>query len=119
MGTELITHETMNHFTGSEGLHYSRFIPQVKYTDGVSFLDHNGAGWLVDAIKTHLVLTRKVAQEDFVCITLTVKNKTATLTFTDGNETKLASQKFEYTDFPLPEVKFFYTNKVLMLNTEY
>jgi hypothetical protein len=120
--TENITIANLRQFSGSEGLHFHPLFRGIEYTDGVQWLGANGAGWLQDAILSHLCLNAKVKREEFVTITLMVKaDKTAVLTFDNGNGKVLARQKFEYTDFPIHnyEVKFFCTNKVLMLASEY
>jgi uncharacterized protein DUF6876 len=48
-----------------------------------------------------------------------VKENTAIITITDGNDNKLASQKIEYTDLPMEELQLYCVNKVLMLPSEY
>jgi hypothetical protein len=121
MNTDNLTSENLGGFFGSEGLFYNRLFPSLKYTDGVKFVSDNGAAWLIVDIITHLLMTRKVAQEEFVAITLTVdlKEKKAKLVFTDGNENVLARQNYDYTNFPLPSITFFATDRVLMLASEY
>jgi hypothetical protein len=117
--TSQITASNLAQFSGSENLYFNPMYRSIRYTDGVRWLGKNGAGWLQDVILSHLAYHKKVRHEEFVCITLKVKDKSAVVAFTDGDKGKLASQRIEYTDFPLAEVKFFYTNGILMLAGEY
>lgn len=122
MNTPNITIENLRQFHGSEGLFYNPLFRRVEYTDGVKWLGDNGAGWLQDAILSHLIHNNKIKNEEFVSISLMVqKDKTAVLTFDEGNGRVLDSQEFDYVDFPIYEyeVKFFCTNNVLMLASEY
>ena len=119
MSTSQITASNLAQFSGSENLYFNPLFRSIRYTDGVQWLGKNGAGWLVDACLSHIAHNKNVKHEGFVCITLQVGAKKALLTFTDGNDGKLATQRIDYTDFPLSEVKFFYTNGVLMLAGEY
>ena len=123
--TQNITRENLAQFYGSEGQYYHPIFRGINYTDGVKFLNNEGAGWLIDAILSHLAFTTQVRRAEFVCIILTVEKMStgrhqARLTFTDGNDRDLYVQDIEYTDFPLVgELKFFCVDKMLMLATEY
>ena len=124
-GLRRITEEMLNGFSGCDGYPCRRM--GVNLTDGAFFLDQNGAGWLIDAI---LIVNRlkPLAQKTagFQHWTLK-KNKTgsgAVLTCDDGGyeggKPKVVyRQKIEYTDFPLPEVKLYLTDGVLLLPGEY
>lgn len=133
-----LTHSDLAHFTGSEHMHFNPlFGRQFNYTDGVQFLGANGCGWLVDKILSILKFNNKVKAEDFVCITLHVNDKKAKLYFTDGNMSVEAQtlrntfhgvdegdgflhfENIDYTDCTVPEIKFFFTDNVLMLSSEY
>jgi hypothetical protein len=51
---------------------------------------------------------------------LTVKaDHTAVLTCDDGNGDIVYSKPIEFTDFPLEEITFYFTNKTLLLPSEY
>lgn len=121
--TANLTAENLAQFYGSENLYFNWLFRSIHYTDGVQFVNANGAGWLVDAVLSHCILTKKVARQPFVVATLKVKkNKSAVLTFTDGNTGRLASQKFDWTDFPLEEISFYVEwngeRKIMMLPSE-
>jgi hypothetical protein len=118
--TKNITPSNLANFYGSEQLFFHPLFKAIKYTDGVRFLMHNGAAWLVEAILSHAIHNPKVSREEFVVATLKVDQtkKAAVLSFDDGNDHVLATQVVEYTDFPLPEITFYAENGVLMLPSE-
>jgi len=117
-----ITQEQLSHFYGSDQLYFNGMFRGVQYTEGVIFLNHNGAGWLVDVVLSHVCHTKKVKHEEFVDVKLTMKGKKATVVFGDGNGNVLAKQVIEYTDFPLAEISFYVEgvqgHKVMMLPSE-
>lgn len=102
--------------TGTE--HYYTIKPlKQKYTDGVRrVIEKADACWLVSDI---CVILTALHRSDFTSIQLSVKDKKATLLFTDGNYGKVYKQEYKYTDFPEGKWIFFYMDGVLMLNTEY
>ena len=116
--TQNITPSNLANFYGSENLYFRPIARDWKYTDGIKFLSDNGASWLVDAILSHLKHTRKLFGQDFIVAKLKVKDRSAMLTFDDGNDNILAHQKIEYTDFPLPEISIYCENNTLMLPSE-
>lgn len=113
---------SLSNFTGSEEYHQGYM--GVKLTDGAYFVGTNEASWLITDICSVLVAEPKVKKEEFVSVTFKVKpDNTAEAIYTDGNENVLYRQKYNYTDFTKhfqeSEVKFFYTDGVLMLSGEY
>lgn len=117
-----LTHADIAGFTGSEGLHYNPlFGRRFSYTDGVQFLGANGCGWLLDKILATLKFIPTMQGQEFISITLTVNLslKAAVLTFDDGNDNILHKEDISFTDCTLSEIKFFYTNTILMLASEY
>jgi len=107
-------------FIGSEGLHFMPMFKQINYTDGVHFLVHHGCAWMVTDMLPVLISHAMVRREPFVCITFKKNaDKTAKITYDDGNANILFIQKYPFTDCPVNEIKFFCTGKVLMLAREY
>jgi hypothetical protein len=47
-----IDENTLAHFKGTEQ-HFRHWTSSIIYTDGIEYLNANGAGWLVDAIASH------------------------------------------------------------------
>jgi TATA-box binding protein (TBP) (component of TFIID and TFIIIB) len=114
-----INANNLAHFFGSECMYKHPLFRGVVYTDGVQYIGANGAGWLLDAILAHACHDVKVKHEDFVVVTLKVNaDKSAYLTFDDGNGKKVAHQMFDHTNFPLPEITFYIENKTIMLPSE-
>ena len=65
-------------------------------------------------------LQKKVAAEEFQLWKLTVKDDhTAMLSCEDGNGQKVFSKKIEFTDFPLDEISFYFTDNTILLPSEY
>ena len=106
-------------FTGTEQWYYHPLFKKYRYTDGVRYVaQEGGAYWLIEAIFSWQ-LKSEVKAEPFQSWTLTVKDNRAVLTATDGNNNLIAKQEIEFTDFPLPEIKFYLTDNVLLLPSEY
>jgi hypothetical protein len=110
---------TLAHFTGTEGYFFHPLFKGINYTDGVKYLGDNGCDWLKVMILSHLKLTPAVRGQDFVCITMTKTGRSAVVNFTDGDDKILFSEDVEYTDCTVDEIKFFFTDNVLMLSSEY
>ena len=78
-----------------------------------------GAFWLVDAIASYQTKS-KVRALDIQFWFLNVKDGKAELyCHEDSGMPKIVRQKFDYTDFPDGEWKFYVQNNVLMLPQEY
>jgi hypothetical protein len=61
-----------------------------------------------------------VAAEPFQFWTLKVKpDRTATLTCEDGSGRAVFSKVIAYTDFPLDEISFYFTDNIILLPSEY
>jgi hypothetical protein len=63
---------------------------------------------------------KRVAAEEFQLWKLRVhSDQTATLTCEDGNGNAVFSKAIAYTDFPVEEITFYFTNSVILLPSEY
>jgi hypothetical protein len=113
-----ITKLDLSQFYGSENLYFHHLFKAIKYTEGVKYLGANGASWLVTDILSFLKGLKKLQGQDFIHIVLKVADGKGTLTFDDGNDNVLFTNKYEYTDFPLSSVSFYYEYNTLMLVTE-
>lgn len=114
----MLNAQNLAYFSGTEQYYRHVISHSIVHTDGVHYVMNNGAGWLVDAIYSWQ-FEEKVALEPFQTWTLKVADEKGILSATDGNGNTIAEQKIEYTDFPLPEIKFFVSDNVLMLASEY
>lgn len=107
-------------FTGTEFWHRHPLVRTVLFTDGAKYVaDTGGAYWLLDEIAFAQRLP-KVQGEVFQLWKLAVRaDQTALLTCGNGKGSRVFSKKIEYTDFPLREIKFYFTNNVILLPGEY
>jgi len=90
------------------------------YTDGVKFFaEHcgNGAYWFLDIIATEVAELQET--EEFLSIHLIVENDKALISVSDGNGRDLYEKAIDYTDAPVGTWKFFLTNNVMLLPSEY
>jgi hypothetical protein len=93
-------------FSGTEG--YTKYLGGLMLTDGVRYLAENaGCFWLLDIIASYQSKCRKDADlREMQFWKLTVNaDDSAVVTCEDGNGNVKITQKMEYTDFPLSEVK--------------
>jgi hypothetical protein len=110
----------LGHFIGSTEIYRHGFF-KMLYTEGVQYLaEKAGCYWLLDAIASYQTKT-KVSRKPFQLWTLTVnEKKEALLTCVrDTGAKPLATQRIEYTDFPLPEIQLYLCDGTLMLKNEY
>jgi hypothetical protein len=120
MTTETFTQADLHQFTGSEQWYRHGLVRNILFTDGAKYVaDKGGAYWLLDEIAFAQKGEPKVAAEEFQVWTLTVRaNRTATLLCDDGNNNAVFSKEIAYTDFPLDEVKFYFTDNTILLPSE-
>lgn len=113
-----LSREDLEQFTGTQNWH--RHFTGGLYTDGAKYLaDQASAYWLLDAIFSWQTET-KVSEEPFQVWSLRVDDdKSALLTGDDGNGNEIASQSIPFTDFPLNEIRLYFTNRTVLLPSEY
>jgi len=107
-------------FTGSENW-YQHWLGKCLYTDGAKYVaDQAGANWLIDEIAINQTRP-KVRAEEFQVWVLKVdlERRKGVLTCDDGNGNLVFTKRIEYTDFPLPEIRFYCTDGVILLPSEY
>jgi hypothetical protein len=108
----------LEQFTGSETCY--RHWLNIHYTEGVKYLADNAkAHWLIDAIASYQ--TKKIVGVPFQIWELTInEDKTAVLTMKEDSDCPiLVKQHIPYTDYPLPKIKLWLVDRVLMLPSEY
>lgn len=105
-------------FTGTENWYRHPLVRTVTYTDGVKyFADTAHAWWFVDdSIIEYAPLMR---EQGFLTITLVVDQTVAVITVDDGNSRILDSKHIDYTDCPAGQYKFYFTDNVFLLPSEY
>ena len=115
-----LTKADLAHFTGSEQWFRHGLVRKVLYTEGAQYVaEHGGAYWLIDEIAFNQA-EPAVAVEEFQVWRLAVADdKTAILTCDDGNDRVIFTKQIEFTDFPLNEIRFYFTNNTILLPSEY
>jgi hypothetical protein len=119
--TKTITKADLMQFTGSETWYRHSLVRKVLYTDGVHYVaEAAGAYWLIDDI-AFAQLDAAVAAEEFQHWKLAVDTakSIAVLTCEDGNGRIVFKKDYTFTDFPLDEIRFYFTDNTLLLPTEY
>ena len=103
----------------NEIIQLDKEFPQYVY------LLQNGYSWFVsDAVFTtyfDIRIKQYLKKDKFLVIRLKVnrKNKTAIVTFEDGNNNVLVTHFYNHTDAKVEELVLYYVNGVLMLRNEY
>lgn len=118
--TPRLTESDLRQFTGTETWYRHPFKRSILYTDGVKYVaDTAGAYWLIDEI-VFAQAKQAVAAQPFQHWKLTVRpDSTATLACEDGNCNIVCTKELSFTDFPLAEIGFFFTDNVILLPSEY
>jgi hypothetical protein len=112
----------LSNFFGSEGYFFQPMFKSIDYTDGVKFLNDNGANWLVVKALAMIQCEKLMEKHDyFLAIRCTVKDKSAVFTIEDGDEKVIYTENIEYTDLPCDILMFCEMGEkpVLMLASEH
>ncbi|HUN95499.1 MAG TPA: hypothetical protein VMU69_04575 [Bradyrhizobium sp.] len=119
--TKTLNKGDLRQFTGSETWWRHGLVRDVVFTDGAKYVaDAGGAYWLLDAIAFAQRGDKAVAAAEFQVWKLTVKaDRTGTLVCEDGNCNAVYTQALDYTDFPLEEISLYFTDKTILLPSEY
>jgi len=114
----------LRNFSGTE--HWTRYTFGILMTDGVRWLcEAAECFWLVDAIGSYQGMIKVKKDPDLQGIqfwTLKVNpDKTAKLILERDTDDVVLTQDIEHTDFPLSEIKLYYSpaDRVLLLPGEY
>jgi hypothetical protein len=117
---KILDESELANFTGTENW-YKHWLGKIVFTDGIKFVaEQAGAFWLIDEIAINQTRP-KVRAEEFQVWVLKVdleKHK-GVLSCDDGNGSVVFTKRIEYTDFPLPEIRFYCTDGVILLPSEY
>ena len=110
----------LRQFTGTETWFRHEIYRLYTYTEGVQFLaEHAGAYWLVDEIFGCQYESDEVKREVFQLWTLTTDKNRGILSCEDGNGLVVFRKFISPTDFPMKEIRLFFTDGVLLLPSEY
>ena|ERR1022692_728478 len=107
-------------FNGSEHW-YRHGLTGSLYTDGAKYVAETaGAYWLLDEIAIAQCFDKRLAREEFQVWNLSVRpDNRATLSCDDGNDNIVFSKDLEFTDFPEPGVKLYFSGNTIYLPSEY
>ena len=105
----------LDQFTGTTR-YYRYWTQRLIYTDGVHyFAEQAGAYWFLDIVATEII----ALPEPFMVVKLLSENDSGVITVDDGNGKIVYHRDIEWTDFPEGEWKFYLTDGVLMVPSEY
>lgn len=77
-----------------------------------------GSYWLIDLVISHQT-NPILKKEEFQVWKLFKVGESWVARADDGNDNILVSQNIEFSDFPLDEIKLYFTNNTLLLPSEY
>ena len=121
--TAQITQSALDGFCGTSR-YYKHMFGRLLYTDGVHFLEENGAAWLIDAVASYQGVKLDRQTQGFQLWILKVTDGSAVLTCQrDSGTPNLVKQEIPYTDFPLAEIKLYVEgegkDRVCLLTSEH
>lgn len=120
MTTKSLKKEVLASFSGTEHWYQHGLIRAITYTDGAKYVAENGgAYWLLDEIALAQKFSRAVRREPFQVWKLTVRDCEGVLTCDDGNGRIVYTKPIPFTDFPLDQIEFYFTDNVILLPNEY
>lgn len=105
-------------FIGTENWYRHPLQRSMTYTDGVRyFADTAESYWLLDIIATEFFTMLK--DKPFLVITASAKDNSCKIIVTDTEENEIKSRYIEVTDLPEGNWRFYLTDNVLLLPSEY
>lgn len=111
----------LNGFTGTTMWYRHALVRTLTYTDGVRFFADNGgehgAYWFLDLVATEFYPLLKT--EPFLLIVLSVMEKRGRIRVEDGNGRIVREKDIDYTDLQTGDWRFYLTDEVLLLPSEY
>lgn len=120
MSIKTLEPEDLDQFIGTENWYQHSLVRSVTYTDGAKYVaDNGGAYWLLDEIALAQKFSAAVQKESFQLWKLTVSDGQGVLTCDDGDGKIVYTKQIPFTDFSLPEIKFYFTDNVILLPSEY
>ena len=105
-------------FIGTETWHRHALNRQMLLTDGVVyFAETAGCYWFLDIVATEIF--RIQATHPFLVIDLDVNDGKADIRVSDGNDVVLFKRHIHFTDAPNGLWRFYLTDNVVLLPSEY
>jgi hypothetical protein len=120
MPAKILQAGDLDQFTGSEHWYRHSLVGTITFTDGAKYVaEAGGAYWLLDEIALAQKFNAAVKAEPFQVWKLSVSDSKGFLTCEDGDDNVVFTKHIPFTDFPLPEIKFYFTDNVILLTSEY
>ena len=109
----------LNQFYGTVNYYnLNLFKINYKLTDGANYVAENGYTWFITDALINIKMKAHLKNLEFYSIKLILlKNNKAKVIITDGNDI-INTQYYDFTDAK-KDITLFYTNNVIMLNSEY
>ncbi|MBS3963762.1 MAG: hypothetical protein KGZ80_04550 [Methylomonas sp.] len=105
-------------FCGTNCWYQHHFVKAMTYTDGVKyFADRTGSFWLIDVVATEFF--QLLADQPFLSIIIKSDGNSCEIIVTDCNDNPLTVKQLSFTTMPEGEWKFYLTDDVLLLPSEY
>jgi hypothetical protein len=105
-------------FYGTSGYYQHWLRGGLLYTDGVAhFVQRIGGYWFIDIVAFQLFAIQK--NKPFLSVVMSVDAGRAVINVTDGNYKQVKKIDVDVTDCPPGEWKFYLTDNVLLLTSEY
>ncbi|MCD2452049.1 MAG: hypothetical protein Q8K07_15795 [Methylicorpusculum sp.] len=105
-------------FCGTSQWYQHHLVKDMTYTDGIKyFADRTGSFWLIDLVATEFFPL--LTEQPLLVIIASSEGKSCELTVTDGNDAQITARNFSFSTMPAGEWKFYLTDDVLLLPSEY
>jgi hypothetical protein len=125
MGTQIMSkiesstlRQELAQFTGTETWYRHPLNRYLLYTEGVQFFaEKAGCYWLLDIVATELF--RLQVAEPFLHVKLIVDDGEADIVVDDGDGSAVFRRHIQFTDAPPGDWRFYLTDNVVLLPSEY
>jgi hypothetical protein len=105
-------------FIGTENWHRHPINRSMLLTDGVVYFAETAAcWWFLDIVATEVMRFHRM--KPFLVIDLDVNDAKAVIRVSDGNEALLFTRHIPFTDAPAGHWRFYLTDSVMLLPSEY
>ena len=105
-------------FIGTENWHRHPINRSMLLTDGVVYFAETAAcWWFLDIVATEVMRFHRM--KPFLVIDLDVNDAKAVIRVSDGNDALLFTRHIPFTDAPAGHWRFYLTDSVMLLPSEY
>lgn len=109
----------LSNFCGTSHWYQHSFAHGMSYTDGVKyFAERTGSFWLIDLIAAEF-FTLLQKDRPILSIKVVSEGVSTVITVTDGNEAQITCKHIQFSTLVSGTWKFYLTDGVLLLPSEY